>query len=64
MQKLQSVPIHRVPAQEPRGREIVRTPVNNIGSDSNIRPAKVARPKPNPHLSAFETEMLLEWSQT
>lgn len=64
MQELQSVPIHRVPAQVPRGREIVRTPISNSGSNSSIRPAKVARPKPNPQLSAFEAEMFLEWSQT
>ena len=62
MQKLQSVPIHRIPSQEARGRQIVPTPKSNGGSDSNTRPANPTRPKPNAQLSAFEAEMFLEWS--
>ena len=62
MQKIQTVPARRAPVQGPRVNETDRPALFNGNLVSGVRRVQAAKPKVNPLLSAFEAEMLLEWS--
>ncbi len=62
MQRIQSVPARRAPMQGPRVSETDRPALFNGNLVSGVRRVQAANPKSNTRLSAFEAEMLLEWS--
>ena len=62
MQRIQPVPARRAPVQGPRVSETDRRTLCNGNLVSRTRRVHAAKPKANTLLSAFEAELLLEWS--